>query len=183
MRVYKNAEQICKTEKANRKLVLASVLLHDIIKKKKSDKRSKSSADLSAEKALGILQNLKFSERDIGIILESIRNHSFNKGKVSKSIEGKILQDADRLDAIGAIGIARVFSVSGAKNRQFYELNDPFSNNRQLNDKKWALDHFFTKLLILEYTMNTKTGKIEAKKRTKILKNYLSILKKEISQP
>ena len=85
MRVYKNAEQICKTEKANRKLVLASVLLHDIIKKKKSDKRSKSSADLSAEKALGILQNLKFSERDIGIILESIRNHSFNKGKVSKS--------------------------------------------------------------------------------------------------
>ena len=126
MRVYKNAEQICKTEKANRKLVLASVLLHDIIKKKKSDKRSKSSADLSAEKALGILQNLKFSERDIGIILESIRNHSFTKKKISKSIEGKILQDADRLDAIGAIGIARVFSVSGAKIDSSTTLMIPF---------------------------------------------------------
>ncbi len=180
MRVYKNAEQICKTEKANRKLVLVAVLLHDIIKKKKSDKRSKSSADLSAEKALGILQNLKFSELDIGIILEAIRNHSFNKGKVSKSIEGKILQDADRLDAIGAIGIARVFSVSGAKNRQFYEPNDPFSKSRIPNDQKWALDHFFKKLLVLDKTMNTKTGKTEAKKRTKVLKNYLSTLKKEI---
>ena len=72
MRVYKNAEQICKTEKANRKLVLVSVLLHDIIKKKKSDKRSKSSADLSAEKALGILQNLKFSEMTNKYFIQNI---------------------------------------------------------------------------------------------------------------
>jgi len=90
------------------------------------------------------------------------------------------LQDADRLDAIGAIGIARVFSVSGAKNRKFYEPNDPFSKTRKPNDKKWALDHFFKKLLVLENTMNTKTGKIEAKKRTKVLKNYLARLKEEI---
>ena len=66
------------------------------------------------------------------------------------------------------------------KNRQFYEPNDPFSRSRIPNDQKWALDHFFKKLLVLDKTMNTKTGKTEAKQRTKVLKNYLSTLKKEI---
>ena len=180
MRVYKNAEEICKKEESNRKLVLVSVLLHDIVKKTQSDRRTRSSADLSAEKARLILRKLKFSDNDIAIVYEAIKNHSFTKGKISTSIEGRILQDADRLDAIGAIGIARVFSVSGAKNREFYEPNDPFSKTRKPNDKKWALDHFFKKLLVLENTMNTKTGKIEANKRTKVLKNYLARLKEEI---
>jgi uncharacterized protein len=180
MRVYKNAEKICKTEESNKKLVLISVLLHDIIKKSETDKRTKSSSALSASKSIKILEKLKFSDNDISIVSEAIRNHSFTKNKISKSIEGRILQDADRLDAIGAIGIARVFSVSGAKNRQFYEPSDPFSKNRKMNDKKWALDHFFKKLLLLENVMNTKTGKIEAKKRTIVLKNYLDSLKKEI---
>lgn len=180
MRVYKNAEKICRNEKVNERLVLVSVLLHDIVKKSQSDKRIKSSADLSAGKSIIILKKLKFLDSDIRIIIESIRNHSFSKKKISKSIEGKILQDADRLDAIGAIGIARVFSVSGAKNRQFYEPNDPFLKNRKPDDGKWALDHFFKKLLLLEHMMNTKTGKIEAKKRTKVLKSYLTSLKKEI---
>ena len=180
MRVYKNAEKICKLEGVDRKLVLVSVLLHDIVKKTHSDKRSKSSADLSAEKATSILKKLQFSENEIVIVAEAIRNHSFTKGKASTSIEGRILQDADRLDALGAVGIARVFSVSGSKNRQFYQLNDPFSKNRKPNDKKWALDHFFKKLLLLEKLMNTKAGKIEAKKRTSVLKSYLKDLEKEI---
>ena len=180
MRVYKNAEKICKLEKANRKLVLVSVLLHDIVKKTDSDKRSKSSADLSADKAILILKKLQFSENEIVIVAEAIRNHSFTKGKTSTSIEGRILQDADRLDALGAVGIARVFSVSGSKKRQFYQLNDPFLKNRKPNDKKWALDHFFKKLLLLEKLMNTKAGKIEAKKRTSVLKSYLKDLEKEI---
>ena len=180
MRVYKNAEKICRNEKVNERLVLVSVLLHDIVKKSQSDKRIKSSADLSANKSIIILKKLKFLDSDIRIVTEAIRNHSFTKKKISKSIEGKILQDADRLDAIGAIGIARVFSVSGAKNRQFYEPNDPFLKNRKADDGKWALDHFFKKLFLLEHMMNTKTGKIEAKKRTSVLKNYLTSLKKEI---
>ena len=120
------------------------------------------------------------SENEINIVTEAIRNHSFTKGKISDSIEGRILQDADRLDALGAVGIARVFSVSGSKKRQFYQFDDPFSKNRSPNDKKWALDHFFKKLLIIEKLMNTKAGKIEAKKRTILLKNYLRDLEKEI---
>ena len=142
MRVYNNAEKICKTESVNKKLVLISVLLHDIVKKSHSKKSSKSSADLSAEKSLDILRKLNIPKLEIDIITEAIRNHSFTKKKISKTIEGRILQDADRLDAIGAIGIARAFCVSGVKNRPLYNPNNPFAKKRILNDKKWALDHF-----------------------------------------
>ena len=180
MRVYNNAEKICKTESVNKKLVLISVLLHDIVKKSHSKKSSKSSADLSAEKSLDILRKLNIPKLEIDIITEAIRNHSFTKKKISKTIEGRILQDADRLDAIGAIGIARAFCVSGVKNRPLYNPNNPFAKKRILNDKKWALDHFFKKLLMLEKQMNTKSGKIEAKRRTKILKEFLNELKQEI---
>jgi len=180
MRVYKNAEKICNTENVNKKLVLISVLLHDIVKKPQSRKSSKSSADLSAEKSLEILKKLKMPKLEINIITEAIRNHSFTKKKISKTIEGRILQDADRLDAIGAIGIARAFCVSGVKNRPFYNPNEPLAKKRILNDKKWTLDHFFKKLLLLEKQMNTKSAKIEARKRTIVLKKFIDDLKLEI---
>ncbi|MEK0327506.1 MAG: phosphohydrolase, partial [Nitrosopumilus sp.] len=94
--------------------------------------------------------------------------------------EGKILQDADRLDALGAIGIARTFAVTGAENRSFYNTNDPFCSSRKADDQVWAVDHFFKKLLLLEVKMNTKSAKIEAKRRTKIIKIFLNDLKQEI---
>ncbi len=95
-------------------------------------------------------------------------------------MEGKILQDADRLDALGAIGIARVFATGGSLKRPIYNRADPFCKKRTPNDKTWAVDHFYKKLLKLESLMNTKSGKVEAKKRTKILKEYLNQLKQEI---
>ena len=180
MRVYNNAEKICLREKANSKLVLSAVLLHDIVSYPKSDKRSKLSSIRSAEMAKKILKNYDFSKEEIQVVTEAIRDHSFSRHKIPKTLEGKILQDADRLDAIGAIGIARVFSVAGSEKRLFYNREDPFCKNRIPNDQKWTLDHFYIKLLRLESLMNTNSGKIEAKRRTKILKNFLSELKKEI---
>ena len=176
MRVYRNAERICKTESGNKKLVLSAVLLHDIIK----NKNQKNSSEKSAKLAEKILKENHFSPDEIMIISDAIKEHSFSKGRIPSTPEGKILQDADRLDAIGAIGLARVFSFSGSHNRPFYDPEDPFSKNRNLNDNKWALDHFFKKLLKLEQKMNTKTGKLLAKKRTKILKNFLKEMKHEI---
>jgi len=181
MRVYKNAQKICKKEKANEKLILSAALLHDIVSYSKSDRRSKMSSIDSAKKSKQILGKFDFSKEEITIISDAIRDHSFSQNKIPKTLEGKILQDADRLDALGAIGIARVFATGGSLNRPFYNIDDPFCKNRTPDDKTWTVDHFFKKLLKLESLMNTKSGKIEAKKRTRILKDYLKQLKQEIS--
>jgi uncharacterized protein len=180
LRVYKNAEKICKSEKADKKLVLSAVLLHDIISFPKSDKRSKTASTKSAIKAKKILKRFNFSMTEIKIIMDAIESHSFSKNKKPKTLEGKILQDADRLDALGSIGIARTFAVSGGENRPFYNKYDPFCSNRKPDDQKWAVDHFYKKLLLLQTRMNTRFAKNEAKRRTKILKKFLNDLKTEI---
>ncbi len=180
MRVYKNAQKICKKEKANEKLVLCAALLHDIVSYLKSDKRSKMSSTESAKKSKLVLKKYDFSEEDIIIISDAIRDHSFSQNKTPETIVGKILQDADRLDAIGAIGIARVFATGGSLKRPFYNTDDPFCKTRIPDDKIWTVDHFYQKLLKLEYLMNTKSGKVEAKKRTKVLNEFLNQLKQEV---
>jgi uncharacterized protein len=180
MRVFNNAKKICKYESANERLVLASVLLHDIVSYPKSDKRNKNASVESANKAKIILKKYDFSKDEVSIIADAIRDHSFSRKKIPSTIEGKILQDSDRLDAIGAIGIARVFSTGGSLNRPLYNLNDPFCKIRKPNDKQWTADHFFKKLIHLETMMNTKSGKKLAKKRTKILISYLKELESEI---
>ena len=180
MRVYKNAQKICKKEKANEKLVLSATLLHDIVSYPKSDRRSKMSSIESAKKSKQILRKYDLDENEITVISDAIRDHSFSQQRIPKTIEGKILQDSDRLDALGAIGIARVFATGGSLKRHFYNIDDPFCEKRKSDDKTWTVDHFFQKLLKLESLMNTKSGKLEAKRRTTFLKEYLKQLKKEI---
>ncbi len=180
LRVYANAEKICIKEKVEKKLVLTSALLHDIVSFQKTDIRSKTSSTKSAIKAKKILLKLNYSSYEIKIITDAIENHSFSKNKKPTTIEGKILQDADRLDALGAIGISRTFAVAGAQNRSIYNTNDPFCSSRKADDQVWAVDHFFKKLLLLEAKMYTKSAKIEAKRRTKIIKKFLNDLKQEI---
>jgi uncharacterized protein len=180
MRVYKNAEKICKQEKVNKNLVLTSILLHDVVSYPKSDKRSKMSSIHSAKKSKLILKKYDYSDVEIMIISNAIRDHSFSQNKTPETMEGKILQDADRLDALGAIGIARVFATGGSLNRPFYNPNDPFCKKRNPDDKTWTLDHFYQKLFKLESLMNTKSGKVEAKKRTRVLKEFLNQLKQEL---
>ena len=180
MRVYKNAQKIAKKESANMKLVLAAALLHDIVSFPKSDSRSKTSSTKSALVAQRILKKYDYSNHEIKIVSQAIRDHSFSKGMISRTIEGKVLQDADKLDALGTIGIARTFAVGGAEKRPFYSKHDPFCETRKPDDQNWTLDHFYKKLLLLEKRMNTNTAKVEARRRTKIMKKFLNDLKKEI---
>jgi uncharacterized protein len=180
MRVCKNVKKIANHENVNLRLVLTAALLHDIVSFPKSDKRSKTSSLKSAQKAKRILEKYNYAENEIMIIIDAIADHSFSRNKTPKTIEGKILQDADRLDAIGAIGIARTFSVGGAENRPIYNVTDPFCHIRPPDDKRWTVDHFYRKLLILEKKMNTKFAKKEARRRTKILKEFLIELRREI---
>ena len=180
MRVYKNAQKIAKKEKANMKLVLAAALLHDIVSYPKSDSRSTTSSILSAKEAAKILQGYGYSADEIKIVTEAIRDHSFSRGITPQTLEGKILQDADRLDSMGAMGIARTFSVGGTEKRRFYSNKDPFCKFRLPDDTKWTLDHFYKKLLLLEKKMNTKTAKEEARLRIRIMNEFLREFRREI---
>lgn len=180
MRVYKNAKKICRAEKADERLVLSAVLLHDIVSFPKSDRRSKLAAAKSARESRRILKKYGFTPAETQTVSGAIRDHSFSGGRTPETMEGKVLQDADRLDAIGAVGIARAFAVGGSEKRPFYNEDDPFCRGREPDDQAWTLDHFYKKLLKLESMMNTESGRAEAKKRTRILKGFLAQLKKEI---
>lgn len=180
MRVYKNAERIAKKEGADLKIVLTAALLHDIISYKKSDSRSKNSSSESAKEARKILQRYDYNPDEVKMISDAINDHSFSKGIVPKTLEGKVLQDADRLDAVGSIGIARTFAVGGAERRPFYNTQDPFCATRSPDDSKWTVDHFYKKLLLLEKKMNTKTAKIEARRRIRIMSQFLEQFEREI---
>ena len=180
MRVYKNAKKICKKEKVSERLVLSAVLLHDVVSYPKSDKRSELSSLESSKKSKQILKKYGYSEAEIMIVSNAIRDHSFSNCVIPETMEGKILQDSDRLDALGAIGIARVFATGGSLGRSFYDPCDPFCKKRLPNDEIWTVDHFFQKLLKLESMMNTETGKVEAKIRTNVLKEFLDHLKQEV---
>jgi uncharacterized protein len=180
MRVYNNAKKIARHENANLRLVLTAALLHDIVSFPKSGKRSKDSSLKSAEIAKKILKKYAYTEKEIEVISDAIRDHSFSRNKIPKTLEGKILQDADRLDALGAIGIARSFAVGGAENRPIYNNSDPFCKKRTPDDHSWTVDHFYRKLLLLEKKMNTNFAKKEAQKRTRMMKKFLYELEKEL---
>lgn len=181
MRVYKNAKMIGKLEGANMEILLLAVLLHDLVAYPKGSSKSSNSSDDSADLAELILQSYGYSKDKINRVLYCIRTHSYSKRVVPTSLEAKILQDADRLDALGAIGIARAFSISGSEKRMFYNAQDPFwSSSRKLDDKLWTLDHFQRKLLHLEDLMHTKTAKRIAVKRTRFMMLFIRQLKTEI---
>lgn len=181
MRVYKNAELIGKHEDAEMEILLTATLLHDLVVYPKGSAKRSKSADDSADMAEKLLQHYKYPQDKIDKICYCIRTHSYSKNLMPSTLEGKILQDADRLDAIGAIGIARTFSVGGSENRLFYNPKDPFcKSEREYDDKQWTLDHFLTKLLKLKDSMHTQTAREIAKERTKFMKLFIDQLEQEI---
>ena len=183
IRVYKNAEMISKQEESvDLDIVLAAALLHDLVVYPKGSSKTINSAADSAEIAKKILLEYKDYPREkIEKVADAIITHSYSKRLVPETLEGKILQDADRLDAIGAIGIARTFSVGGSENRSLYNPTDPFcESERQLDDTQWTLDHIIKKLIILKNSMHTKTAKKIAEERTEFMELFLNQLRKEI---
>jgi uncharacterized protein len=181
MRVYKNAKLIGRREGSNMEILLTAVLLHDLVVYPKGSSKSFKSSDESADLAENILLSHGYPQDQINHISSCIRAHSYSKRFVPESLEGRILQDADRLDALGAIGIARTFSVGGSQNRTFYNANDPFCrSDRELDDIRWTLDHFQAKLLKLKDLMHTGTAKKIAQQRTKFMMLFIRQLQKEI---
>ena len=176
-RVYKNALLIAEEEECNLTVVKLAALLHDIA----DSKFHNGDESIGPKVAREFLESQKVSEDIILHVIAIIENISFKGGNFEKkfhSRELEIVQDADRLDAIGAIGIARTFNYGGFKNRVIYDPNIPpkmnMSKEEYKNSEAPTLNHFYEKLLLLKDKMNTKTGKNIAQKRHDFMVTFLS---------
>jgi len=179
-RVVKNAYLIAKNENAILEIVVPAAYLHDVIYVAKNDPRRKQASFLSAVEARLFLNQIKFPNQHIEPICHAIETHSFSANNSPATLEAKVVQDADRLDALGAIGIARCFALSGLALRPIYHESDPFCEKRLPNDTTNTLDHFFTKLLKLPQTMQTESGQKEALRRLSTVESYIEALKSEV---
>ncbi len=175
-RVYKNALLIAESEKCDVEIVQLGALLHDIADSKFHD----GDESIGPKTARTFLESEKVEPTIIDHVIAIIENISFKGGKVERqfsSIELDIVQDADRLDAIGAIGIARTFNYGGFKNRALYNPeiapNLSMTKDEYKNNEAPTINHFYEKLLLLKDKMNTQTGKQIAQDRHRYMEDFL----------
>lgn len=179
-RVVNSAVRLCAEENADSEVVQAAAWLHDCVTLPKNHPNRKISSTLAAEKAAKFLADTDFPKSKIFLVVHAIESHSFSAGITPETLEAKIVQDADRMDALGAIGIARCLVVGGVLGRPLYNPSDPFCENREPDDSLWTIDHFYVKLFKLPETMHTDSAKKEALKRVQVMKSWLNELKSEI---
>jgi len=176
-RVYKNAVSIADGEVCDMMVIKLASLLHDIADSKFHD----GDETIGPKIARDFLESENIDEATIQHIINIIENSSFKGGNTESqfsSIELDIVQDADRLDAMGAIGIARTFNYGGFKNRPLYNPNSTpnlhMSKEEYKNSKAPTINHFYEKLLLLKDKMNTETGKKIAQERHQFMVTFLS---------
>lgn len=179
-RVFKNAMRIFEIEGGRGEIIAASVLLHDCVSVEKNSPLRAQASRLAAEKASDILTKLGWQQEDVKAVYHAILTHSFSANLEPQTLEAKILQDADRLDAIGMIGAARCFYIAGRLGSQLYNADDPLAQSRTLSDAAYAIDHFETKLFKLADGFNTITGQQFALIRHERLKHVLAMFLDEI---
>lgn len=179
-RVVKLATLIAKKEKAELNVVLPATWLHDCVSYPKNNPLRSQSSLHAADKAIQFLSSIEYPKQYLDAIHHAIAAHSYSGGLIANTLEAKIVQDADRLDAIGAIGIARCIQVSSQLKRPLYASEDAFSEQRTLDDQRFTLDHFYTKLLKLASLMHTQTAQDIAAQRTQFMESYLQQLALEI---
>lgn len=179
-RVVATARKLAQNESVDLACLLAAVYCHDLVNLPKNHPERSQASHLAAEKAAPLLQSAGFSETEITKIKQIVIEHSFSKGLKPSTLEAAILQDADRLDTLGAIGVLRCASVNTQMKSSFYEPFDPLAKERGLDDKKYMLDHYFVKIFKLPELMNTDKGRIEANHRVEFMKVFVNTLMDEI---
>lgn len=174
MRVYRTAINIAEAEHADLEVVALAALLHDVDDRKLSPMTAE-----KKENAARFMRSQNVPESEIRQVCQIIDEVSF-KGTDSvrpSTPEGKCVQDADRLDALGAIGIARTFAYGGSHNRTIYDPELPprtaMNQAQYYSSKSTSLNHFYEKLFLLEGMMNTETGKAIARKRTQYMQQFV----------
>lgn len=181
MRVLKNAEMIANVEWGDIDIITPSALFHDVKVYPKNHPNRLKSQEESAEIAEIVLNNVEWYPKEkIDKVKTCILECSFSKWIIPDSLESKILQDSDWLEATWAISIMRTYSSTWQMMRPFYNYEDPFCEKRQPDASKYALDLFYERLLKVEWRMHTKTAKEIAKRRTEFLHVFLNEFKLEI---
>jgi uncharacterized protein len=158
------------------------VLLHDCVHVEKSSPLRGQASRLAAERAAGILAGHGWDGAVVARVAHAIAAHSFSAGIRPESLEARVLQDADRLDAIGYIGIARCFYTAGRMGSSLYHDGDPAGVGRVLDDRAFALDHFRAKLLKLAEGFQTAAGARMAQERTAVLADFVAGFEAEIGR-
>jgi len=167
--------------------MMAAALLHDCVPVAKDSPLRKESSRLCSEKSIEILRSQKnaeglsaWSTDWIFEISGAILDHSYSLGRTPRSLIGECLQDADRLEALGAIGLYRTIATGVSMGAKLFDAADPWALHRDLDDRSYSIDHFFTKLLKLPATFRTLSGQKEAQERAGYLQGFIEQLKKEI---
>ncbi|WP_424943702.1 HD domain-containing protein [Aliiroseovarius crassostreae] len=183
-RVWRNARIIARGEGMERcDLLMAACYLHDLVTLPKNDPARHRASRLSAAAARPLLTRLGFDTTEVDEVCHAIEAHSFSAGIPCDTLLAKVVQDADRIESLGAIGLARCFAVSGALGRPLFHGRDPFGTERDLDDTAFAVDHFRLKLLSLPDQMQTDTGRRLARDRADVLRRFLHDLAEELEQP
>ncbi len=180
LRVWRNVEAIREAEGGDLRILLAATLLHDCVRVDKRSPERPSASRLAAERASDVLAGLGWEAEDLGRVAHAIEAHSFSAGIAPRSREARILQDADRLDAMGFIGVARCMYLAGAHGASIHHATDPAGTDRTLEDQLYALDHFRTKLLDLGERMQTARGRELAAERVGRLETFYRGLLEEV---
>ena len=177
-RVYNLAVRIAKEENADLDVVKAAALLHDIARAMEDEGRIEDHATEGAKMARKVLEESNFPKEKIEKVMHCIEVHRFKKGMEAKSLEAKILQDADRLDIIGAIGLARVFTRGGWSN---IPIHDPSTPPKEKYDGKSlsSVNHIYEKILKVKDTIHTNAAKEIAEERHRFVEKFLEKLFKE----
>lgn len=179
-RVVQNTLKLTRVEQGNADVTVTAAWLHDCVSVAKDSPLRKQASKLAADEAIRFLTSIDYPSSLLEQVHHAIEAHSFSANLTTKSLEARIVQDADRLEALGAIGITRCFLTGGSMGTPLYEAADPFAKSRQPDDRQFTLDHFYCKLLGLADSMQTEAGKAEAIKRTEFMQNFLDQLALEI---
>lgn len=179
-RVWHNVRKLHTDEGGDLEVLLAAVLLHDCVAVEKNSPLRTQASRLAAEKASAVLAMLDWPEAKITAVFHAIKAHSFSANIIPRTIEAKIVQDADRLDSLGMLGVARTFYIAGRMGSALYDPQDPEATHRDYDDTRFCLDHFQTKLLHLADGFQTATGQRLAQVRHQRLKGFMEQFKEEI---
>lgn len=179
-RVWSRARIIALDEPCDLEILLPAAIFHDLVNLPKSHPDRARASQLSAEAACHFLRADGFAEAKLSAVGHAIAAHSFSAKITPVTPEARVLQDADRLEALGAIGIARMFHVSGAMGGGLFDADDPMALHRPLDDRAFALDHIETKLLKLVDTMQTEPGRAMAAERADWMLSFRTRLLSEI---